>query len=318
MSPYRVIIRRPVSSGILIGDTCVSNNSDPCGLIELGSGCVKVPTVGRGRGIRGINRYFGLSILLMNPSLWRCGRHLLVLAFLRRLSNLTRIKSFLLWTSILSLCFSGNPFVAVYAASASEADQLVRSAEVTLQHFMDDPEMARFRSLAKHAKGIFIAPRVWEAGVGIGGSGGDGVLFTRDKTSRRWLGPAFYSLGSASLGLQLGVQMSEIVLLVMNQNGINAMLASGLKLGAGASVAAGPVGTGAAVATADILSYSRSKGVYGGVSLNGEILAVNKELNLAYYGKPMDSVDILVRNVAPPTEKSLALLALIGRVSGDQ
>ncbi|MCI0666844.1 MAG: lipid-binding SYLF domain-containing protein [Methylococcaceae bacterium] len=231
------------------------------------------------------------------------------------LPNLTIIKNLCFRIGILLLLFGVNVTAAVYAA---DADELVSSAEVTLQHFRDDPEMARFRSLAKHAKGIFIAPKVWEAGVGIGGSGGKGVLFTLDKTSGQWLGPAFYSLGSASLGLQLGVQMSEIVLLVMNQNGINAMLASGLKLGAGASVAAGPVGKGAAVATADILSYSRSKGVYGGVSLNGEILAVNKELNLAYYGKPMDSVDILVRNSAPPAEKSLSILALVGRVSEGQ
>jgi SH3 domain-containing YSC84-like protein 1 len=206
----------------------------------------------------------------------------------------------------------------VHAEAKNDADMLVVSAEVTLQHFMDDPEMARFRSLARNAKGIFVAPKVWEAGVGIGGSVGKGILFTLDKTSGQWLGPAFYSLGSASLGIQLGVQMSEIVLLVMNQNGINAMLASGLKLGAGASVAAGPVGKGASVATADILSYSRSKGVYGGVSLNGEILAVNTDLNRAYYGKAMDSVDILVRNIAPQRERSLAILGLVARISEGQ
>ncbi|MGH8549463.1 MAG: lipid-binding SYLF domain-containing protein [Methylococcales bacterium] len=231
---------------------------------------------------------------------------------------MTIIKNIYIRAGILLLLSGVNSIVAVSAQNAGDADKLVASAEVALQHFMDDPELARFRSFAKRAKGVFIAPRVWEAGAGIGGSGGEGVLFVLDKTSGRWVGPAFYSLGSASLGLQLGVQMSEIVLLVMNQSGINAMLASGLKLGAGASVAAGPVGKGAAVATADILSYSRSKGVYGGVALNGEILAVNKELNLAYYGKPMDSVDILVRNSAPPAEKSLSILALVGRVSEGQ
>jgi SH3 domain-containing YSC84-like protein 1 len=203
----------------------------------------------------------------------------------------------------------------VYADNVRDANNLVVAAEVTLQHFMDDPEMAKFRSLARSAKGVFIAPSVWEAGIGIGGSRGKGVFFTFDKASRQWFGPAFYSLGSASLGIQLGVQKSEIALLVMNQNGINAMLASGLKLGASASVAAGPVGKGAAVATADILSYSRSKGVYGGVSLNGEILAIDKELNLAYYGKPLDSVDILVRNSAPPNQRSFALQALVARLS---
>ncbi|MGH8551877.1 MAG: lipid-binding SYLF domain-containing protein, partial [Methylococcales bacterium] len=203
----------------------------------------------------------------------------------------------------------------LYADNRTEADDLVKSAEVTLRHFMDDPEMAWFRSVAKRAKGIFVAPEVWEAGVGIGGSGGQGLLFTLDKTSGQWFGPAFYSLGSASLGLQFGVQKSEIVLLIMNQNGINGMLTSGLKLGAGGSVAAGPVGKGAAVATADILSYSRSKGAYGGVALNGEILSVNRALNLAYYGRPMDSVDILVRNSGRSSEKRLSILALVAKVS---
>ncbi len=214
---------------------------------------------------------------------------------------------------MLMVLFAVNS--AVYADNVADANNLVVSAELTLQHFMDDPEMARFRSLARNAKGVFIAPGVWEAGIGIGGSKGRGVLFTLDKTSGQWFGPAFYSLGSASLGIQLGVQKSEIILLVINQNGINAMLASGLKLGAGASVAAGPVGKGTAISTADILSYSRSKGVYGGVLLNGAILAIDKELNLAYYGKPLDSVDILIRNSAPPNEKSFALQALVGRLS---
>lgn len=201
------------------------------------------------------------------------------------------------------------------AELGTEVDTLVRSAEISLRHFMDDPEMAAFRSVAKRAKGIFVAPEVWEAGIGIGGSGGQGLLFTRDKTTGEWFGPAFYSLGSASVGLQFGVQKSEVVLLVMNQNGINAMLTSGLKLGAGGSIAAGPVGTGKAVATADILSYSRSKGVYGGLALNGEILSVNRGLNSAYYGRPLDSVDILVRNSGRSQDKRLSILALIEKVS---
>lgn len=232
--------------------------------------------------------------------------------------NLKKIKGICGFVGLVLLLLGVNTLAVVYADDASESNTLVASAEVSLQHFLDDPEMARFRSLATRAKGIFIAPHVWEAGVGIGGSGGKGVLFTLDKNTGRWMGPAFYSLGSASLGLQLGVQLSEVVLLVMNQNGVNAMLTSGLKLGAGASIAAGPVGKGASVATADILSYSRSKGVYGGVSLNGEVLAVNKGLNLVYYGKPLDSVDILVRSSVPPEEKSRSILALVSRLSRSQ
>ncbi|MCI0654085.1 MAG: hypothetical protein L0Y39_06365, partial [Methylococcaceae bacterium] len=131
---------------------------------------------------------------------------------------MTKIKRVCFRTYILLLLLSAP--AVLYADNGKDADDLVASAEVSLRHFIDDPEMAGFRSLAKRAKGIFVAPAVWEAGVGIGGSGGKGVLFSLDKTSGQWFGPAFYSLGSASLGLQFGVQRSEIVLLIMNQNGI--------------------------------------------------------------------------------------------------
>ena len=206
---------------------------------------------------------------------------------------------------------------AVNAAEEGEAGKLVADAQVALQHFMDDPEFARFRLLATQSMGIFIAPQVWEAGAGIGGSGGKGLLVIRDKVTGQWRGPAFYSMGSATLGLQLGVQKSEVVLLVMNQSGVNAMLSSGLKLGAGASVAAGPVGKGAAVSTADILSFSRAKGVFGGLSLNGEVLSVNVPLNKAYYGRAVDSVDILIRDDLT-NEQSVSLLSLVNEVSNER
>jgi len=204
--------------------------------------------------------------------------------------------------------------VAVSANEETNSNSIVRSAEITLKHFMNDPEMARFRELVPHAKGVFVAPDIWQAGAGIGGAGGSGVLLTRDKSSGLWRGPAFYSMGAGSLGLQLGVQKSELVLLVMSRDGVNAMLSSGLKLGVGASVAAGPVGKGASISTADILSYSRSKGLYGGLSLTGEVLSVNRELNKEYYGRSLDSVDILVRNIVS-VEHSLGIIDLVNRLS---
>lgn len=226
-----------------------------------------------------------------------------------------KVTSRFLQAALLAIGFALNSWESVDAAPALNANQLMISAEVALQHFMDDPEMAGFRSIARHAKGVFIAPKVWEGGIGIGGSSGRGVLFIRDKASGEWLGPAFYSMNSASLGIQFGLQKSEVVLLVMTENGFNAMLTSGLKLGAGASVALGPVGQGNAVSTADILAFSRSKGVYGGLMVNGQVLAINRELNLAYYGSPLDSVDILVRNSAPTTDQSFALKALVARLT---
>jgi len=220
----------------------------------------------------------------------------------------------LLRLAAVSLFLMSN-IAQVLAEESADARQVVRNAEISLQHFMGDPEMEQFRAIAKHAKGLFIAPEVWEAGVGIGGSLGKGILFIRDKASGQWRGPAFYTLGSATLGLQLGVQRSEVILLVMNRSGVNAMLSSGLKLGVGASVAAGPVGKGAAVATADILSYSRAQGVFGGVSLNGEVLAVNTDLNKDYYGRSADSVDILIRGDLT-NDQSIPLLSLVNDATG--
>ena len=139
----------------------------------------------------------------------------------------------------------------------------------------------------------------------------------RDESTDEWRGPAFYTLGSASLGLQFGVQQSEIIILVMNRNGVNAMLDSGLKLGASMSIAAGPVGMGTAAATTDIVAYSRSKGLFGALSVVGEVLSIDRRLNQGYYGKPLDSIDILVRNDVPDDQPAM-LLALVNRISGDK
>jgi lipid-binding SYLF domain-containing protein len=115
----------------------------------------------------------------------------------------------------------------------------------------------------------------------------------------RWFGPAFYTIGGASFGLQIGGQASEVVLLAMTERGVDSMMASSFKLGADAGVAAGPVGIGVAASTAnlsaDILTFSRSKGLYGGISLDGAVVATRGGLNEAYYGKEVTPTDIFVR-----------------------
>jgi len=201
-----------------------------------------------------------------------------------------------------------------HAESSAKAEQLVVAAELTLQHFLGDPEMENLRALAKKSRAVFIAPEVWKFGVGIGGSTGDGILLVRDKMSGKWLGPAFYTLDSGSLGIQFGVQVSEVAFLVMDQDSLYSLFRSSFNLGAEMGIAAGPVGKGAAVATADIVSYSRSKGAYGGVSITGGVLSVNLELNRAYYGKALDPVDILVRG--PARKKSMTVLSLVERLGG--
>ena len=109
-------------------------------------------------------------------------------------------------------------------------------------------------------------------------------------------GPAFYTLATASIGFQAGIDRSETVLLVMTDKGLNSLLSNQLKLGADASIAAGPVGKGSERSiTTDVVAFSRSKGIYGGVNLDGTAVTVNSEWNKDYYGKVATPPDILVR-----------------------
>ena len=134
----------------------------------------------------------------------------------------------------------------------------------------------------------------------FGASGGSGLFLAWDERQRKWGGPAFYRIGGASFGFQIGGQASEVVLLAMTDRGVSALLANSLKLGADVGIAAGPIGAGVSAASAnlsaDILSFARSKGLYGGVSLDGAVVAIRHVLNEAYYGKKVDAADLLVRH----------------------
>ena len=186
------------------------------------------------------------------------------------------------------------------AWAAAEQQELIDDARRTLEHFMADPDMGWFRQYAPRARGVLIVPQLLKAGFIIGGEGGSGVLLGRDPTTGTWSPPAFYTMGAGSIGLQIGAEAQEIVLLVMTDKGVNSLLETNVKLGAEASVAAGPKGAGVEAATvpnlsADIVSFSRSKGLFGGISLEGAVVATRKEWNTAYYGQPVTSTDIIVR-----------------------
>ena len=137
-------------------------------------------------------------------------------------------------------------------------------------------------------------PQVVRAGFIFGGSGGRGVLVARD--GRTWAGPAFYDLVTASVGFQAGVDVSEVVVVVMTEKGLNSLLSPSFKIGVDASIAAGPVGAAAGTTvTADLVAFARSKGVYGGLNLDGTVVNTNNSWNAAYYGSNVLATDILVR-----------------------
>jgi lipid-binding SYLF domain-containing protein len=214
--------------------------------------------------------------------------------------------------ALIVACLAATPLPAA-ADDAMTARQLVERAKLTFETMMVVPEMEALRDLLKTAKGVFIAPQVLRGAFIFGASGGSGVFFARAETPAQWNGPAFYTIGEASFGFQAGADASEVVLVAMTERGVNALLSTSVKLGADASVAAGPVGIGVRGATAnvsvDLVSFSRSKGLYGGVSVDGAIVATRSSLNSAYYGRDVSTQDILVRgSVSNPQAAPLAEL----------
>jgi lipid-binding SYLF domain-containing protein len=212
--------------------------------------------------------------------------------------------------SAFALC---NVMQPALAAAGDEAREHVLRAELTLSHFMRDPNMKWLRDNIGRATAVVIVPEVVKAGFIFGGSGGRAVVLARKRDSGKWAGPAFYTIGTASVGFQIGLEVSEVLIVVMTQKGLDSLLTTSAKLGGDASVAAGPVGIGAAGdVTADMVSFNRAQGLYGGLNLTGSIVKVNDEWNAAYYYPKITPVDIFVRfDLEDP--QSMALRDAISR-----
>lgn len=203
----------------------------------------------------------------------------------------------------LSLALAAAPAAA--GDKRQEATDLVADAAETLTYFANDSAFEPMWSLADQAKAIVIIPESWRAGFMFGASGGDAVMIARNKDGT-WSQPTFFAVGSGSFGFQAGVEKSEVVLLVMTQRGMEHLLSTSVKLGADISLAAGPVGAGAKAQTTDILAFSRSRGLYGGVSLEGAILKTRKNFNKAYYAAEVTPAEIIYKNeVYNPASASL-------------
>ena len=191
-------------------------------------------------------------------------------------------------------------FVLGACTSDTEDEQqaLVDNANASAKRFSADPDMAWFRDHLDDAEGVLIIPTSIKAGWIIGGSGGSGVMLAR-RPDIEWSYPAFYTMGSVTFGLQIGGEVSEIVLVIMSKAGRDAMLTNEFKLGADISVAAGPVGAGAKVQTADVLAFSRTKGgLYGGLNIEGAVIATRESWNRTYYSEDVRAIDILVSGTA--------------------
>jgi SH3 domain-containing YSC84-like protein 1 len=194
--------------------------------------------------------------------------------------------------TILSLSFT--------AASATEQDVADRSATI-VSEFRHMPEKGIPSRILRHARGLAIISVV-KAGFIFSGKAGDGVVVAR--TAHGWSGPSFIGTGGAGWGLQIGAEVTDFVIVLNNDAAVRAFSKGGnVTLGADASVAAGPVGRAAeadVTPKAAVYTYSKSKGLFAGVSLEGAVLGTRKEANARYYGRPVNAGDILHGRIAAP------------------
>ena len=207
-------------------------------------------------------------------------------------------------------------------ASDVEQENLVDQSRMTLRNFLADSNMGWFRDHIKDARGIFIVPQLLKGAFFFGAEGGSGVFLVKDEKTGEWSEPAFYTMGAGSFGFQFGAQASEVILLAMSQRGVESMLSSTFKLGGDVSVAVGPVGGGIEGSTAmnlsaDLLSFARAKGLFGGISLEGAIIATRDEWNRDYYRKVVRPIDILVKQAVTNPQSAILRAALVRAASGN-
>ncbi len=215
---------------------------------------------------------------------------------------------------ILALCLSASP---AFAAKDEKEEDRVRDAGEVLKEILNIPDDIP-QDLLDKAECLVILPSVLKGAFGVGGSYGRGVMICRsgEHYTGPWGPPALYALEGISIGFQLGGQSTDFVLLVMNPKGARSLLSSKVKLGADASAAAGPKGRTAEGATdivmnAEILSYSRNKGLFAGISLEGSTLRSDGSANEKLYGRKLSAKEIIVQHKVGVPASAHELVSLL-------
>ncbi|HUB47564.1 MAG TPA: lipid-binding SYLF domain-containing protein [Acetobacteraceae bacterium] len=198
---------------------------------------------------------------------------------------------------------------APMAHAQSESQSVINDARQTLADLRHNPEFGTAAQAMRHARAVVIIPHLYKGGFIVGGSGGVGVMMVQARNGT-WSNPAFYAIGSASFGLQIGLERSEMVLLVMTQKGLNGLLQDSFKLGASAGIAVVALGSSVEGALAgpnppDIVVWSANIGAYGGLTLEGSILRPQPDHDRAWYGRPLTTRDILFGRFAYPPATAL-------------
>ena len=183
------------------------------------------------------------------------------------------------------------------AISFQELDSRILDSDLVLKSALEMPDRGIPKDLLQRCRGLAIFPAVVKVGLVLSVSYGSGIILRRDEKTGQWSSPAFFNIRGGSVGVQAGAQATDLVLLVMNEEGVEGLLEDKYTLGADISVAAGPVGRQASAETSvrldsGILSYSRSKGLFAGLALKGAALEPDNEANEIYHGKGITVQDV--------------------------
>jgi len=210
---------------------------------------------------------------------------------------------------------------ALPAVAASRQDARLINATEVLNELQASPDQNVPQWLLERAYAVAIVPGVIKVGLGIGARRGSGVVVLR-KDNGHWSNPVFVNLTGGSFGFQVGVQSTDVMLVFTSRAGVEGIVGGKVTLGADASVAAGPVGRQTAAGTdvgfnAQVYSYSRAKGLFAGVALDGSALTISHSSNAAYYGRPGVLASEIVADSAPPApESARQFIATLDRILG--
>ena len=216
---------------------------------------------------------------------------------------------------IMAAIVMGTWALASLSATDDEAVKRLNEAAGVFSEVMQTPDKAIPRDLLDKAHCVVIAPGLKTAAFGVGAKYGKGYLSCRNKGGAGWSAPGAIRIEGGSVGFQIGGSSTDLIMLVMSEQGATKLLASKFTVGAEGSAAAGPVGRAATAQTdaqlrADILSWSRAKGLFAGVSLEGATLRQDLDDNAVLYGKKLENRDIMTKAVRPPAAAAKLLAAL--------
>jgi SH3 domain-containing YSC84-like protein 1 len=187
-------------------------------------------------------------------------------------------------------------------AASNDAQVLLDQARAVVEDARHDPQFGTSADLLHNSRAVMVVPQLVKGGFFVGGEGGDGVLVSRTGGSA-WGEPAFYVIGSASFGLQIGLEVAELMLFVMSERALQAFAKDEFKLGAQAGLTVLVVGTNAQAATtsyghADIVAWAKSKGAYAGITLEGSVIKPRSEWNASFYGRSITAEQIISGRVS--------------------